>query len=242
MSFELLIIGAGRGGTSLLAGLLDFHPMLEVGFEKHPRKNLIHGKVPPAPTAIGASIHDLARGFLADCIAESEKVPKQIWANKITTEQLQGLMDHNRPNPDDQMDAFEFFFHDVMKAIKVLFILRDGRTCVRSKMSRKGIPVAEACARWRFSVEVYRFLESSHSNRHLMRFEELLAEPRGVLTDVCEFIGIPFKEKMLEGTRNSKMRSEYQQRGIDASKLDLDGIPDGCIELIEDDLRYCGYL
>ena len=47
---------------------------------------------------------------------------------------------------------------------------------------------------------------------------------------------------MLEGTRNSKMRSEYQQRGIDASKLDLDGIPDGCIELIEDDLRYCGYL
>ena len=34
-NFEFLVIGAGRGGTSLLAGLLDFHDQLDVGFEQY---------------------------------------------------------------------------------------------------------------------------------------------------------------------------------------------------------------
>ena len=34
MSFEFLVIGAGRSGTSLLAGLLDSHSRLELGFEQ----------------------------------------------------------------------------------------------------------------------------------------------------------------------------------------------------------------
>ena len=38
---------------------------------------------------------------------------------------------------------------------------------------------------------------SSRKNHKLVRYEKLLSNPKSVLVDLCEFVGVPFEEKML---------------------------------------------
>ena len=180
--------------------------------------------------------------FLRACREEAAQFPGKIYGNKITTEHLQGLEDHNAANPAAKIDVLDLFFNRHMKGRKIVFVLRDGRTCVRSKVSRTGQSVELACARWRYSAEVYRFLTSRHDNRICVRFEDLLLDPARTLGAVCSFLGVAFQESMLRGTGNDKLRPEYRQPRLDTSRLGLDDIPAGCLELIRDDLERCGYV
>ena len=96
-SFHFLVIGAGRGGTSLLAGLLDQHPRLEVGFEKFSVKYLMGRSL--RLRAFGRRqrlLADRTGAFRRACLAESQRFPGLLWGNKITTEQLYGLENGGR--------------------------------------------------------------------------------------------------------------------------------------------------
>ena len=114
-NFEFLVIGAGRGGTSLLAGLLDFHDQLDVGFEQYSEAYL-------AGTALadvkGPDIFETrVLAFLRSCQEEATRVPDQRYGNKITTEHLFGLEDHNVANPDAKTDVLDMFFNRHMRGI-----------------------------------------------------------------------------------------------------------------------------
>lgn len=231
MAFEFLILGAGRGGTSLLAGLLDGHPGLEVGFECDAMAILMaHAAAERGPSP-GRALRFRRR---CDELGAASEVGR--WGNKITTEQLRGLEDDGR----DPGAVLEHFFDEVMAGIHVIFILRDGRTCVRSKMNRKGLDVAEAAERWRYSVRVHDAL-LGRANGSILRFEELLSDPEGVLTPVCEALGVGWDAAMLSGTESDKMRPEYRRTGLDARAAEVGEVPDGCLELIRDDLLRLGY-
>ena len=237
-NFGFLVIGAGRGGTSLLAGLLDCHERLEVGFEMFSEGYLAGVALPAA----GPDLFEARAGaFVRACVEEAARHPDRIFGNKITTEQLLGLEDHNVANPGAPVDVLDAFFNRQMKGRKIVFILRDGRTCVRSKVARTGQSVEQACARWKYSAEVYRFLSSRHENNVRIRFEDLVLRPEPTLAGVCAFLGVPYQASMLQGTRNSKLRPEYRREQFDDSKLALDDIPPGCIDRIRDDLERCGY-
>ena len=164
------------------------------------------------------------------------------WGNKITTEQVYGLAEHNIANPADPVEVLPYFFERALAGIKIVFILRDGRTCVRSKMNRTGQSLDTACSRWRQSVDVLRYLRESHDNNVCVRFEDLLTDPQPALETITSFLGVAFEPGMLAGTQSRKMLPEYRSGGLDPSKTDLDGVPEGCVERIEHDLRYCGYL
>jgi len=241
-SFKFLIIGAGRGGSSLLSGLLDSHSQLEVGFELFAIKYLM-GKsfLDRIFQRKRFIIHDRTAAFKDACIRESKKFPGKLWGDKITTEQIFGLEDHNIANPKEKVDIIDFFFRKSMYDIKTIFILRDGRTCVRSKVKRTGQPFVLACERWNFSVQVYRYLKESHNNI-TVKFEELLKNPCQVLENICSFLSIPFEKKMLEGTRNKKMLPEYQKDTFDLSKIELKNISDEDFTLIKDGLKFCNYM
>ena len=242
-SFKFLIIGAGRGGTSLLSGLLDSHPKLEVGFELFAIEYLMGksflNRIFQRKKFI---IHDRTAAFKDACIRESKKFSEKLWGNKITTEQIFGLEDHNIANPRERVDIIDFFFRESMYDIKIIFILRDGRTCVRSKVKRTGQPFALACKRWNFSVQVYRYLKESHNNNITVKFEELLKNPRQVLENICSFLSIPFEEKVLKGTRNEKMLPEYRKDTFDLSKIELENISDEDFTFIKDGLKFCNYI
>jgi hypothetical protein len=236
--FGFLIVGAGRGGTSLLAALLDAHPDLEVGFERHAIDHLM------GRTLAGPRRDDLRHRievFVSACNADALRSDRPIWGNKITTEQIQGLEDHNRADPGGREDVLRVFFTDYLQHLKLVFILRDGRACVQSKVRRAGRSYELACARWRYSVQCYRFLRQERPDALLLRFEDLLQAPSAALGRICDYLGVPFREEMLGGVRSDKLRPEYRNERIDSAKAVAVDFPPEYLPLIGDDLAYCGY-
>jgi len=63
-NFKFLVLGAGRGGTSLIAGLLDYHSELTVAYELCARGYLMGEELPYRG-------HDLfgkrVQSFIAGC-------------------------------------------------------------------------------------------------------------------------------------------------------------------------------
>lgn len=155
--FKFLIIGAGRGGTSLLAGLLDYHSQLEVGIELYTHEYLLGKRLPEADAQ---QFRARGRAFVEACEQEAAKHVDRILGNKITTEQLYWLESHNTVHADAQIDVFDTFFNDLLGGLKMIFILRDGRTCIRSKMKRNAVSFEAACDRWLYSVAVQNSLFS----------------------------------------------------------------------------------
>jgi hypothetical protein len=233
-NFKFLIVGAGRGGTSLLASVLDHHPRLEVGFELF-MSQLMRGYEDQPQQLLYQRVHD----FVSACHQEAAHTTRW-WGNKITVEQIHGLDDHNRLNPDAVMDVVAYFFRHGVKTQKIIFILRDGRTCVRSKMQRTGQSMEEACRRWKLSVAMYHFLRAE--GQLCIKYEDLLLHPRNVLKEVCQFLGVAFDNALLGGTASTKMLAEYRQNQFDTTKLSLENIPPGCTELLWDELRACAYV
>jgi hypothetical protein len=243
-ALTFLIVGAGRGGTSLLAALLDAHPDLEIGFEHASVACLMGSSLPVAFQSCDPSrlAHDRIAAFLACCNEEARQHPGKRWGNKITTEQIGGLEVHNQVNLARPINVLEVFFEEALAAVPVIFILRDGRTCVRSKMARTGQPLETACTRWRYSVRVLDYLRSRHKAFYWLRYEDLVREPETTLAGLCRFLAIRYDERMLRGTSTTKLLPEYRRDGIERARLGLEGVPDGCVTLIEDDLRRYGYM
>ena len=237
--FKFLIVGAGRGGTSLLAGLLDYHPGLEVGFELYASAYLMGNKLPYSGPKL---LQKRAKTFADACKLHSKNHSQAPWGNKITTEQIYALDTDVRSQVNGDVDVLDTLFNKYLKKRKVVFILRDGRACINSKVKRTGQPLELACERWQYSVECYRFFQTRHAYNVCIKFEDLLLEPRKTLTRVCDFLDIPYTDDMLKGTGNEKMLTDYQSDKLDTSKIKPAELPASCMEQIEDDLKYCGYL
>ncbi len=236
--FGFLVIGAGRGGTSLIAALLDSHPHLVVAFERY-AKALLMGQALRGDDAARFDVRTNA--FYNACVGEAERYPDSLWGNKITTEQLFDLERHNLFFPDEPVDVLDAFFNRILAQRKLVFILRDGRTCVRSKMARTGQPLEVACERWLYSVRVHDFLICRPAAMSI-KYESLLTEPVDTLGSVCEFLGVRYDSRMLAGTAHSRMNPDYRHDGLDTSKLDLEGVPEGCEARLAEALEACGYL
>lgn len=236
--FRFLVLGAGRGGTSLLAGLLDFHPCIEVAFERCFVAHLLGGELPWNGFDV---FGQRAEAFKAACLKMAGESEKPIWGNKITTEQVFGLEEHNEVNSSARMDVLERFFDDSMRGVKVIFILRDGRACVDSKVRRSKLTYEDACKNWRYSVRCYRFFQEQHDNNLRLRYEDLVMSPEPTLARICDFLDVPFDPRMLEGTANSKMLPDYINEKIDVSRIAGQRLPEGHLASIANELAYCGY-
>jgi len=238
--FGFLLIGAGRGGASLLAGLLDSHPLLEVGFELYAIERLM-GRGMPAGRPAARCIDDRTKTFRTVCEQTAAAFPHTFWGNKITTEQLYGLEDHNRLNPQRPVPVFDYFFNTAMAGIRTVFILRDDRACVKSKVSRTGQSWELACDRWLYSVDVYEYLAARPDAALTLKFEQLLTEPEPTLRTVCAFLGVPYDPRMLDGTDSGKMIPEYRHGKLDAAKAVAPQIDGPWLEKIRPGLDRCGY-
>ncbi len=223
--FRFLVVGAGRGGTSLLAALLDAHPALEVGFEERSWALLVGDEIPGVPAA------ERVDRFRAACEEMARDHLGHMWGNKVTTEQIGALADGGDP-----IDVF----YDRIGDVRTVFVLRDGRACVASKVARTGQAYESAARFWRFSAEMYRRV--SAAGAVTVRFEDVVTDPEPELRRICEHLGLRYAPGMVSGTGSTKMRAEYRRDGLDAAKAVPPELPPGVLEQIEDDLRACGYL
>ncbi|MEQ9011982.1 sulfotransferase [Algiphilus sp.] len=233
--FEFLILGPGRGGTSLLAALLDYHPDLHVVFEHHVTSTLLaHDRFEAAS--------ERADAFLRACEEAASAAAKPVWANKITTEQVARLEpSYGESFPRATESALDVFFNGVLANKKVIFILRDGRTCVRSKMRRARHSVEEACARWLYAYDVWRFLNRRAQSLSI-RFEDLVRAPEQTLTEVCAFLETRFDPVMLSGTTHKLLNPDYRNSRFMEHKATYDDTPVGIEERLRKELELSGYL
>ncbi len=238
-SFELLLLGAGRGGTSLLAGILDAHSQLEIAFEQFATAYLMGQELADEKAQ---NYYERTRAFLEACNNAAQQHTAHIWGNKITTEQLRALQKHNAVEGNRQIDLLHEFFQNTMAGKKIVFILRDGRSCVMSKVNRTDSDFAWACSRWIFSARVYRYLQERKGDWHTLKYEDLVADPEATTRRICEFLGLTFEPAMLtDGPNNPKMLGEYRQSGIE-QKTQVKDLPVQYHEQLREELAYCGYL
>jgi hypothetical protein len=240
--FSFLLLGAGRGGTSLLAGLLDSHPDLEVGFELFAFEYLMGRGMPENLTgSTRTMLQDRTRLFREACEETASRSDRKMWGNKITTEQLVLLHEHTMHNLHDPMNELDYFFRTAMAGVKIIFILRDGRACVQSKVRRTGQPMENACKRWQYSVEVYQYLAQESMDALTLKFEDLVQAPHPTLKRICDYLDIPFDPRMLEGTSSDKMLPEYRSDSLNPEKAEPVLLPHPYNYLIREDLALCGY-
>jgi hypothetical protein len=227
--FAFHIIGAGRGGTSLVAALIDTHPDCEVYFEEL-STNFLLGRVrtdaetmhDPAPRAKARIAN-----FIGACEAHAAAFPGKLWGHKTTTEHIEGLGSSVGkdvacvPASGTDTDALEMFVESVAD-IHTIFILRDGRTCVRSKVMRTGQPIEEAVRRWKYSVRVMNAFKARAAHLLVVKFEELITYPEATMREVCAFLGVAYVTAVLEGTASIKLSPEYRSKIFDRSKLVLE--------------------
>ncbi|MDD9732939.1 sulfotransferase [Mameliella sp. AT18] len=96
------------------------------------------------------------------------------------------------PNALDYLDALEAF------DVRVLQITRDVRSWVASRRRRKGDNLVSAHVTWlRNVVGIDSALTDSGLPRFRLGYEELALRPREVLGMICDWLGVPFDERML---------------------------------------------
>jgi Sulfotransferase family len=85
-----------------------------------------------------------------------------------------------------------------------------------------GYAISNLVKSWRTVAALHRRYETQYPGRYLLiRFEELVAEPRSTVERLCDFLGIDFSEEMLEQVvHNSSYLPRGATAGIDRRAVD----------------------
>jgi len=236
---NFLVIGAGRGGTSLLTTCLDANPGMEVGEELFTAEFLGGGIIDDNRHRYDMR-YRVSRFFEA-CDKRARKVEKQISGNKILTENIFWLQDCLPTMQQNPLIHIKYFFDQVPENLKIVFIIRDGRNLIASKVKWTQQPISHAFFRYKHLMFVLRYLKINYMPLLVLRFEDLVRNPEKELRNVCDFLGVEFDPVMLT-TQGKTMPSYYTKAYFDRSKADIIAkIPDVYLPLIKEDLDFCGY-
>ena len=86
---------------------------------------------------------------------------------------------------------------DFLHRMTNVFLIRDPRQMLPSLINQVPEPTLDDTALKR-QVEILEFLAASYTRPAVLDSRELLLNPRGVLMQLCEHIGIDFEEEMLQ--------------------------------------------
>jgi len=236
---NFLVIGAGRGGTSLLTTCLDAHPRMEVGEELFTAEYLGGGVIDDRRYRY--DIRYRVSRFFEACHKRARKVEQPISGNKILTENIFWLQDCLPTMQQDPHLHVKYFFNQVPGNVRVVFIIRDGRNIIASKVKRTKQPISHALFRYKYLMFVLRYLKENYMPLLVLKFEDLVCGPEKELRSVCDFLDVEFDSAMLI-TQGKTMPSYYEKSYFDENKAKIIAeIPDIYLPLIKDDLTFCGY-
>ena len=237
----LLVIGPGRGGTSLLTACLGGHPCIVMHSEYHSVSTL-HGDDQPI-RSIATMVDDRLDRLRSLCDEDRARHPGLIWGNKITTEHIRGLEEHNFLNRQPRGRGGPLCPEDG-GIPPDLHHSRRPHLRRTSKFRRAGRPLMRAALLWCYSVRVLEGLGSLGALCTTVRYEELVQRPAAVLTNVCHALEIDFHPNMLDQTNNEQLlMPEYRHGRFLAEKAtEIPLLPDAVLNVIEPDLRRLGYL
>lgn len=244
--FNLLVLGAGRGGTSLVGSLLDSHPQLTVALEEGAREYLLGAR----PESRGDKERRL-KNFQKACRKAARRAPTRHWGNKVTTEQLDQLYPADWGtlwSPGSPLLAeqpFTSFHAEVGRALllslRVVYVSRDGRSCIYSKQQRSPTSYQQALYRWKAAFPWWHWLREAHPRWHWLRYEDLLREPEASLQSLCDFLELPYHPAMLKGAGSNRIHEDYRQPRLDPTKAQFPPEAEAFQADIAEELRMWGY-
>ena len=231
--FQFIILGAGRGGTSLLTALLHQHPHIECGMELFAYDVLVQGQ--KQFWEKDNSQVRLQRFFKA-CERYAQQSPKDILGNKITTEQLRHATRVSQWN-------FEKLFTSFPPSLKIIFITRDARSHVPSKMKRGEKTLEEAISLWNYTAEMQFYLSIHYPNKtHTLAYEHLLEHTQASMEGICSFLDIPFHPSVLSLRSTEHLPEIYSdQKDIHSPKPIVEPQPEW-LHQVKEQMQRLGYI
>lgn len=250
--FDLLVLGAGRGGTSLVGSLLDSHPQLTVALEHAAEECLVRpGHREKTGPGKGFSREKRLRCFRQECRRAARKAGTAHWGNKLTTEQLdvlypaswEELWSPGSPllSPAPYTDFHQELGQRLLKPLRVIYLSRDGRSCIHSKMQRSPASYVQALYRWKAALPWWHWLRDNHPQWHWLRYEDLLRQPETELRRLCQFLELPYAPAMLGGASSNRIHEDYRQTGLDSSKAAVPPEAQAYAADIREELDVWGY-
>lgn len=114
----------------------------------------------------------------------------------------------------------------------VVYLIRDGRAVVNSYIKSRGYSLEKACSRWKSAVS--SFLKSKdfkEGRSYIVRYENFVQQPKESLQGICDFLGVPFTDKILNATfsgmgdshlsHHENVKNDINAGSIDKWKKDL---------------------
>lgn len=112
----------------------------------------------------------------------------------------------------------------IFPSAKIIHLVRDPRPNVFSLVTRQYMDLQLAALKWKdWNTRALNHLDWLGKNRiHILKYEDLVNQPRDTVQTLCEFLGVAFEEQMLDIKRNEEVKREnsYVAAEIDKMKND----------------------
>jgi glycosyltransferase involved in cell wall biosynthesis len=227
-----IIVGANNSGTAHLKLMLDSHPELLISSEilfhlnygllkKRNRKNkkkfikmvINHPHWPKFEISKSNFLKhinkinsfDYSKGLRSFCLLYAEKLGKNRFGEEV------------RPF-DNQIINIS----SLLPEAKFIHIIRDGRDVAatyKDELGNSDNDIEALATNWVWQISDIRRQSLHTSNYMEIRFEDLINDPRSILSKICEFIELPFSEQMLEYDKKF-IKKNTHNGSFDLSKED----------------------
>lgn len=214
----IFIVGAPRSGTTLMRSILDAHPNIfspawETGLFQY-MSLMINGDLLKFKNKYKKDLILPREDYIAwvkrvslDLITMlRQKSEKQRWAEKT-------------PGHVHSMD----FIHEVYPDAQFIHMIRRGSDVVKSLQNMHWAPrrIRWSINTWVESVQAGRSsgarLPAGHYTE--IRYEELIRTPHEVLKQLCDYLGEPFAEQMLEFHNPEKNTSKAELKPLQSKPV-----------------------
>lgn len=216
---NLLIVGVGRSGTSLLQSMLAAHP----GIVMMPETSFIRRHLVRALWS-GQSFDDLeklsddaylkrwkkdgalpdlkVRDFGEDRLVQVYQSAVRNYGERKGTGNIAYVGDK-----DPKMIEVLPHLNSIISDYKIVHIIRDPRDVLLSKNKAawsKGQPLLKKLVANAAQLRIANAFKRSNDNIIEVRYEDLLTNPEKVLTDICLFLEIKYDPEMLNFQEKAK--------------------------------------
>ena len=231
MKPPVFIVGAPRSGTTLMAVLLDRHSNISIGPETQFFTEFIPQNWAEKQPETHEQLVDSALAFkrIADFSFDRDQLLHHFKNYDLTVANLLRAiievhaMRNSKSRPGEKspqhLQHVPMILDHIPEA-KILCVLRDGRDVVRSLMETPwAIPnnprrLRLFCIRWNDAVErtVYYKKTLSPDRFMIVKFEDVLRQPRPELERICNFLGEEFEETQLEPAQPSSVIPGWEKQ------------------------------
>jgi hypothetical protein len=193
---HLLILGAPRSGTTLLATMISRHTEIAILNEDR-----------------GWAM----RRLLGKAVVGNKRcVPNQIELKKRSRLHFRFLKTLGLAK---EYQSSQYCIEDYLQLpnIKIIGLIRSGNDVISSVMGRSEKNFRVASYRWRRAVEVIYALKKSYTDIVLVvSFEDLVSRPKENAERIAGFLEVEYQERMLEGPQYNPW---YPEAGMNRDKI-----------------------